>query len=303
MFTLAHLSDIHLSPLPRPTVRELMSKRMLGYLNWLRGRHEVHRRSVLDALTADLKRHAPDHIAVTGDLVNIGLPAEFEAALAWLRDLGDPGDVSVVPGNHDAYVRLNHDTSIGLWRDFMTGDPQDGPVPRHGMEPFPFVRVREPAAFIGLSTAVPTLPFMAAGRLDMTQLEALPGLLRSLRERELFRVVLIHHPPLHGLTSRHRGLQDAGGLLAILRAEGAELLLYGHNHDQALDRLETATGPLPVVGVPSASAARAGRHSLARYNLFRISRTAARWRCVMTGRGLTQADGPVTEIEQTLITA
>lgn len=301
MFTLAHLSDIHLSPLPRPKVRELMGKRMLGYANWLRNRREVHRRDVLDALTADLKRQDTSHIAVTGDLVNIGLPAEYEAALDWLHSLGPPDEVTVVPGNHDAYVKLKYETGIGLWRDFMAADSNGTLKHAHSTEGFPFVRIRKPIAVIGLSSAIPTLPFMAAGRLDQIQLDVLPSLLRTLRERELFRVILIHHPPLHGLTAHHRGLQNTNSLLSVLRAEGAELMLYGHNHDQAVDRVETKTGPAPVVGVPSASAARAGHKSLARYNLFRIARSGSGWHCTMTGRGLSETGGQIGQIDQVLL--
>ena len=302
MFTLAHLSDVHLSPLPRPTVRQLLNKRMFGYANWLRGRREVHQRRVLDTLTADLKAQQTDHIAVTGDLVNLGLPLEFTAARDWLETLGGPETVTVVPGNHDAYVRINPGQGTGHWRAFMQSDAEPGLPLAPDRYGFPFVRLREPAALIGLSTAIPTLPFIAGGRLSHAQLEALPGLLRSLRDRKMFRVLLIHHPPLHGLTGRHRGLQNAEALLAILQAHGVELVLYGHNHDQALDRLETATGRAAVVGVPSASAARAGRRALARYNIFRIARSGAGWQCVMTGRGLAVPDGPIVELERQALT-
>ena len=64
MFTLAHLSDIHLGPLPKVRRRDLMSKRMLGYVNWHRGRKYVHRREILDLITRDIVEQAPDHIAV-----------------------------------------------------------------------------------------------------------------------------------------------------------------------------------------------------------------------------------------------
>ena len=43
MFVLAHLSDPHLAPLPMPRPRELLAKRGLGYLNWLRKRRSIHR--------------------------------------------------------------------------------------------------------------------------------------------------------------------------------------------------------------------------------------------------------------------
>jgi 3',5'-cyclic AMP phosphodiesterase CpdA len=79
-FTLAHLSDPHLAPLPVPSLRELIGKRVTGYLHWTRTRHNIHRREVLDALVTDLRAQRPDHIAVTGDLVNIALEAEFAPA-------------------------------------------------------------------------------------------------------------------------------------------------------------------------------------------------------------------------------
>ena len=59
---------------------------------------------MLDALVEDLQAQRPDHIAVTGDLVNISLVAEFAPARAWLESVGTPDHVTVVPGNHDAYV-------------------------------------------------------------------------------------------------------------------------------------------------------------------------------------------------------
>ena len=85
MFVLAHLSDPHLAPLPRPRLRELLSKRGLGYINWLRKRRAIHRAEVLAALVADLKAHAPDHIAVTGDLVNLSLSRRIRAGARLAR--------------------------------------------------------------------------------------------------------------------------------------------------------------------------------------------------------------------------
>ena len=85
-----HLSDPHLPPLPGRGLRELAGKRALGYLNWTRNRHKYHRRDVLDALVPDMQAQRPDHIAVTGDLVNLALEAEFAPARAWLESVGAP---------------------------------------------------------------------------------------------------------------------------------------------------------------------------------------------------------------------
>jgi 3',5'-cyclic AMP phosphodiesterase CpdA len=96
-FRLTHLSDPHLPPMPAASFRDLAGKRALGYLNWTRNRHKYHRREVLDALVADMQQQAPDHIAITGDLVNLALEAEFKPAHAWLESVGAPDRVTVIP--------------------------------------------------------------------------------------------------------------------------------------------------------------------------------------------------------------
>ena len=63
-------------------------------------------------------------------------------------------------------------------------------------EPFPFVRRRGPMALIGLSTRCRPLPLAATGRLSDDQLARLGGMLSALARERLFRVVLIHHPPV-----------------------------------------------------------------------------------------------------------
>src|SRR3974390_2540466 len=102
---LAHVSDPHIPPLPRVRLRDLLGKRALGYTNWVRKRHHMHRAELLERIVEDVARSAPDHIAVTGDLVNLSLPKEYAPARAWLQRLGAPTHVTLVPGNHDAYVR------------------------------------------------------------------------------------------------------------------------------------------------------------------------------------------------------
>src|SRR5207247_1587065 len=127
--TLAHLSDPHLPPLPAARLRDFAGKRALGYLNWTRNRHKYHRREVLDALVADMHAQRPDHIAVTGDLVNLALEAEFTPAQAWLESVGTPQRVTVVPGNHDAHVRAT--------RHHFTGAIEFADEAPHGLEGAP----------------------------------------------------------------------------------------------------------------------------------------------------------------------
>jgi 3',5'-cyclic AMP phosphodiesterase CpdA len=294
VYVLAHLSDPHLAPLPPPRVIDLASKRMLGYLNWQRKRRTIHQAQVLEALTHDLKAQAPNHVAVTGDVVNIALAAEFTQARTWLAQLGSPRDVTLVPGNHDAYVRsaLRHQDLH--WGDYMQ---EDGLAPVNGAE-YPFVRRRGPLALIGLSSAVPTGPFMATGRLGDAQLQRLGELLPALSREKLFRVVLIHHPPLSAPTHRFKWLIDAKDLRAVLEEHGAELLIHGHDHVHSLVWLDGPKAPIPALGVPSASAVPNGKHEHAAYNLYRVAGKQGAWLCEVISRGYRQGNEQLIELSR-----
>jgi 3',5'-cyclic AMP phosphodiesterase CpdA len=279
-FTLAHLSDPHLSPLPTARLRDLAGKRAFGYLNWTRNRHKFHRRDVLDALVSDMQAQAPDHIAITGDLVNLALEAEFAPSRAWLESVGAPDRVTVIPGNHDAYVRITRHRFAQAWGNYLDSDDTPG-----GGVAFPSLRRRGPLALISLSSAVPTPPLMATGRLGRTQLDKLERILAGLSPEQAFRVLLIHHPLRSN--SRAKRLTDSSKLLALLKQHGVELILHGHDHVHSTIWIDGPKGSIPAIGVPSASAVAHGRYPGAAYNLFSIERDGAAWRCEQTVRGLT----------------
>lgn len=287
MFPLAHLSDPHLGPIPTPPLRELLNKRGLGLINWYRRRHRHHDVAVLDAIVADMHAQLPGHVAVTGDLVNISLPAEFARAATWLARVGAPADVTLTPGNHDAYIRRAATSAAEHWGDFMRGD--DG-------ADFPFVRRRGPVAIVGLTTSVPTGPFMATGRLGNAQLARLSEILATLKHDPVFRVVVIHHPPIPSRGHYMKRLIDAPKLRALLARHGAELLLHGHNHEQQLIWLDGPNGRIPAVGVPSASAIVSDHDEPAAYNLYRIGGAPGAWQCEAVTRGLRAGHHGVTEL-------
>lgn len=284
-FVLAHLSDPHLGPMPQPRLRELAGKRAIGYLNWQRKRHMIHRRDVLGELVADLQAQQPDHIAVTGDLVNIALPLEFTEARKWLESVGAPEDVSLVPGNHDAYVRGIREHFPYSWADYFRGDG----IEANGDAAFPYLRRRGPLALVGVSTAVPTAPFMATGRLGQQQRGDLEKLLQQLASEDLFRVLMIHHPPVTSPGRWAARLRDSDELLDLIARYGVDLVLHGHDHRHATVWLDGPRGRIPAIGVPSASAMAHGHNHPAAYNLFAIERAGDAWRCDHRVRGF--ADG------------
>jgi hypothetical protein len=120
MFRLAHFSDIHLGPLPDVTYRDLASKRITGYINWHRSRrgsyhHSSSRRSSTTCAPGARPRRADRRSRQSGARQGDRgrPPLAGEAALR-------PDHVSVVPGNHDAYVPGALDKACRAWAPWMT---------------------------------------------------------------------------------------------------------------------------------------------------------------------------------------
>lgn len=296
MFTLAHISDPHLGPLPDPKLLQLLSKRILGYLNWRRNRAGALGGNHLEQLIEDLKAQSPDHIAVTGDLVNIALPLEIAGARTWLEELGPPDRVAVVPGNHDAYVPGAIKKARLAWRDYMSAGETN---PADSEAVFPYVRRLGDVALVGVSTARATAPWFATGRVGAKQARLLRDLLEDLGRQGLFRAVMIHHPPFRKATHWHKRLSDASRVRAVIKQAGAELVLHGHTHLATRTSLEGPTGPVPVICVPSASAAPGGKKPGARYNLFSISRADdGAFRCTIRERGFEEPGAGIKTLDE-----
>jgi 3',5'-cyclic AMP phosphodiesterase CpdA len=276
MITLAHISDVHLAPLPPVKWSELANKRITGYLNWRLRRQKTLSGTGLQTLVQHMREQKPDVTAITGDLVNLGLAAEANTALNWLQTVGEPDEVCVSPGNHDAYLRDSLDLNNDRWGAYMSGETLDA-------EQFPFVRRIGDVAIIGCSSAVPTAPTLALGRIDEAQANRLARILKMLGEAGYFRVVMIHHPP--NLEARHPrlGLYGARLFRKAVAENGAELILHGHTHKSSIFAIPGRTGDVPVIGVAAAGAAQAedGGEDPARYNLFRIERLGTAWSCTM----------------------
>lgn len=303
MFRLAHISDIHLSPLPAVRLRELASKRITGYINWKRHRKGAMHDWVLEDLIRDLKHRAPDHIAITGDLVNLALNLEIDNACHWLEKLGSPHDISVVPGNHDAYVPGALDKVCTKWEPWMRGDGIDN---QHKRPQFPYLRIRDGIAIIGVSSARATAPFMASGDFLPKQAAKLKKILLETGAQGLCRVILIHHPPVRNATAAYKRLFGIGRFQKIICEAGAELVLHGHTHLATRYDIAGPKGEVPVICVPSASQAPYApglerRKPPARYNLFSIEKTAnpQQWHCLWQQYGFSNQDTKIALLDET----
>jgi 3',5'-cyclic AMP phosphodiesterase CpdA len=272
-FTLIHISDFHLCRPTGVSFSRFLNKRAFSYLSWKVRRRREHRLEILRALIQTVQATTFDHIAVTGDLTQLALPAEFEQARLHLQDLGPPENVFVVPGNHDALVPTAWEDGYARWAAHMAPDSAGTGPPAF----FPTLRIRGPVALIGISTAWPTRPLSASGCIGAVQLARCADVLSETARRNLYRVVLIHHPPLPDAVSFHKRLTDAESFLPLIRQHGAELILHGHSHRRSRADLPGPAGSVPVLGVSSASASSRDSLHQAVFRIFRINRTSAGW--------------------------
>ena len=208
--------------------------------------------ALLSRLVEDLRSQHPDHVAVTGDLVNIGMPVEFRRAAAWMETLG---------------LRRRRQFRAGQSRRLCPGGDADADDDLPALDDRRFVRVELslPARARSGRGRRPqfrrsTAPLMATGRLGPRQLEGLAALLDETGGRGCTRGSCSSTirrsqgaPPLRGLT-------DAAAFERVVRDHGAEAILHGHTHKQLVRSLpsraaKTVGGRVPVLGAPSAAAA------------------------------------------------
>jgi 3',5'-cyclic AMP phosphodiesterase CpdA len=260
----AHFSDAHALSLDGVSPLAFLNKRVAGGLNLLLKRRNKHPIALFEALVDDLNRARPDHVVVSGDLTNLSLEPEFARARALLDRIAlGPREVTVVPGNHDVYVwsarwRRSFERALAPYA-LSDGATEVG---------FPLTRVRGELAVIGLSTALPSPVPLADGWVGRRQLAATEQALE--RTDGKFRILVLHHPPVKNRHAILRGLRDRGALQQLLARVGAELVVHGHEHRDVRAELPGPRGPIPVIGVGSATYQDPRPDRRARYNLYRI---------------------------------
>jgi 3',5'-cyclic AMP phosphodiesterase CpdA len=276
MFRLAQVTDPHFRGFSGIGPGDLASKRAIGLANLVVNRMRKHKMALLEALRIDLRAQAPDHLALTGDLSNVSLEGEWRAALAWIDMSGVPPEaITVIPGNHDAYVPKVVESRAfeRLFAPYMASDLPRG---ADGAD-YPFVHLRDDVALVGVSSAVATGDLGAWGRIGAGQLARLAALLVAPELAGKTRVVLVHHPPVLHKPGEERNLRDRQELAAVLAETGADLVLHGHDHADQRAELPGPNGrPIPIIGGGSASYA-GGPERRARWNVFEIEGRAITW--------------------------
>ncbi len=295
MFTLAHISDVHLAPLPEPSISQLMSKRITGYINWKKNRKSSLGASTLDKIISHLKSQSPTHIAVTGDLTNLALPKEYDNAHMFLESLGTSENVSAICGNHDAYVPGALKNAISTWQPYLSGDDKL----TDNESDFPYLRIRDKVAIIGCNSAEATLPFMATGYFREKQAVRLTKLLEE--TKDMCRVVMIHHPPFHSATPKYKRLIGINLFQETIKTHGAELIIHGHTHLATRTKIAGPNNTVPVICVPAAGQAVGGHKPAAQYNLFKMKKAQKHWQIELQTFGIDQSGEKVMKLSSEIL--
>lgn len=252
--TIAHVSDLHLAPVPFPFGEGL--KPALGWINWRR-KPGAHDPALGLRVAAAVRAASPDHVALTGDLIELGLASEYGAAADTLAVFGPPCRLSWAPGNHDVYTaravpRLRD--RLGGWLAAEAAPQIVADIRGH----FPRLVVMGRVALVTLCSGLPTWLFSAEGELGAAQLARLDAMLSSLDRKAHLPVIAIHHPPHAPGLSPLKRLRDGGELMRLLARNRCPLVLHGHLHKACESTVMIDGFAITLAGAPSASSA--GHH-------------------------------------------
>lgn len=197
----------------------------------------------VDAIEAFIQAERFDVVAISGDLSQRARIGEFQRAAAFVRDARRVSQVICVPGNHDVkwwespLHLLGTDRMYAAYRTYIDRDLE------------PVLRI-EGCTLVGLNSAqgihlrsLTTRPrdLSIIGTLQPAQLEKARRSFASSPAADA-RVLVMHHNPLRGDLSNRLGITRAHEVMQAIAAMGVDLVLCGHDHQEAVGRVEHATG-------------------------------------------------------------
>jgi 3',5'-cyclic AMP phosphodiesterase CpdA len=102
---IAQVADFHFTKLTWNPFR-LLSKRLLGNINWLFKRKKSFSTKQLEPLPDLFKELGVDLVLLGGDFTTTALREEFETSAQFIKKIKQPW--LAIPGNHDHYTWLSY---------------------------------------------------------------------------------------------------------------------------------------------------------------------------------------------------
>ena len=237
---IAHLSDMHLLE-PRGAGRDYSLSAKLVSMS--RPLEPVARTAKLRQALEHARLRKADHVVISGDLTEVGEPAQFEElAMALHESRIEPSSITLVPGNHDAYGPPNG------WKQALEG-------PLHAFAASSATSAgkvvdRGDVVFLPIDVSRHQSIARAGGELTEAAAEAVRRCLEDTAHVKKAVVVVQHHPPFGLPQSTWQflsGLRGYGKLVDLLAKNPEVQLLHGHLH-RAMDRFVGGLGRARVFG-------------------------------------------------------
>jgi len=251
-YRFAVISDIHVAAFKKANLSDFMNQRIIGLANWVARRRHHFPPVIREALFADLIAQkdisAIEGLIVCGDLTTLALPEEFEVARKHIAALDLPASqLLVIPGNHDSYTRGAHRKKL-----FHNAFGHESPLTEID---YPLDIETAHWALLGLSTAFPSRPLYATGKLGGDQLSHLEARLQYYKNAHKPVIIVMHHPPQLPKKLAHKSLLDSVAFQSSISKEPPALIIHGHLHQRITSTLsiQTSMGPrsIPVRGLPA----------------------------------------------------
>lgn len=203
------------------------------------GRADLVQIEALERLIPEL---APGAIVISGDVSQRARHGEFQRALRFVQDCRLVAPTLLVPGNHD----------VAWWASpfgLRGAGPKYAKFRQYFGEPLGPVLTTDSAVIAGLVSAnglawgsVTGNPrdLTVKGHLPLAETER-ARLAFEQRDSGMLRVAVLHHNVLRGRISNRWGLAQPQTAQRRLAATGADLVLCGHDHEEAVGSLDGGT--------------------------------------------------------------
>ena len=192
-----------------------------------------------EAMEALIQDRRYDVVAISGDLSQRARSGEFQRARAFIRHAEAVSKVICIPGNHDVqwwkspFGFGDDEKLLATYRRYISEDIE------------PVLRVPG-ATFVGLNTSHGVVrqsltwnlrDISIIGIVRRTQVERLRRVFAESPPKDV-RVVVMHHNPVKGELSQRHGLKDTRRALGAFADMQVDLVLCGHDHQDAVHYIE-----------------------------------------------------------------
>jgi 3',5'-cyclic AMP phosphodiesterase CpdA len=232
---IAQISDFHFTKLTCNPFR-LISKRILGHINWLIKRRNAFSVAQLEALPPLFQELGVDLILFGGDFTTTSMKEEYEQASYFVKQFSQP--YLAIPGNHDHYTRSSFKKKA-FYRTFPNPLLQETGVEARCIKPNWWV--------VSLDTIIATNIYSSQGLFSEKLEKELKTTLDKIPSTD--SIILFNHYPFFDNDDIRHSLIRGDALQKLIESDPRiRLYLHGHTHRNTIANLQPNNLPIVLDG-------------------------------------------------------